>query len=283
MRNFQNLVLLFAVFQCLSINGTIKLKIGIDVAFDPQRELTSVDFIKAALVRAHYFNQIEDFIHPNASIEIIYGTSVSSKSSTIENAIVLGKEGILSAVIRRISSLTELSSLILQSYNVPLCAGSATSPSLSNPRIYPNFFRAIPNDAAQAESMAGYLLSQGWRKVAIVYTTESYGENLATFFSNAARSRNLTILSSQAVFIGSSQEKLFNTVSNLKESGAKIFVYFGRIDEYSLVVAEAKKVGIYGEGYNWIGGDALAHLVFGQFDRTLFTGTSYFFPIEGIF
>jgi ABC-type branched-subunit amino acid transport system substrate-binding protein len=151
--------------------------------------------------------------------------------------------------------------LILQSDNVPLCAGSATSPSLSDPRIYPNFFRTIPNDAAQAESMAGYLLSQGWRNVAIVYTTESYGENL-TFFSNAARSRNLTILSSQAVFIGSSQKNLFNTVSNLKESGAKNFVYFGRIDEHSLVVAEAKRVGIYGEGYNWIGGDSLAHLVY---------------------
>jgi ABC-type branched-subunit amino acid transport system substrate-binding protein len=252
------------------------------MGFDPVNDLSMVDISQGVFIRAHQFNQNRNLIHPNASVEIVYLNHLSSKATTIQNSILHVNSGIVAAIGTSYSSLTELASLIFQTYNIPLCDGGATSPTLSNKEIYPNFFRTIPNDAAQAEAILGFVLSQGWSKVAIIYTTESYGQGLATFFTNTARANNVTILSSQPVYPGSNDAKLLNTAENLKDSGARIFIYFGYPEEYVGLIANAKNVGIYGVGYNWIGGDAMSNLLYGNYNRTLYVGTTYMFPVEGI-
>jgi ABC-type branched-subunit amino acid transport system substrate-binding protein len=275
------LLILICSYLCLSPNGTIKIRIGVNLGVDPVNDLSMVDLPQGVYIRAHHFNQITDLIHPDASVELVYLNHFVSKSRTIQNSIELANRGVIAAIGSTYSSLTELGSLITQTYNIPLCDGGATSPTLSNKGIYPNFFRTIPNDAAQAEAILGFVLSQGWSKVAIVYTTESYGQGLATFFTNTARANNVTILSSQPIYPGATAQKFSDTAANFKDSGARIFIYFGYPEEYVGLVREAKKNGIYGVGYNWIGGDAMAFILSGNQDRSVIAGTSYFFPVEG--
>jgi ABC-type branched-subunit amino acid transport system substrate-binding protein len=251
------------------------------MGFDPVNDLSMVDITQGVFIRAHYFNQMRNFIHPDASVEVVYLNHLSSKSTTIQNSIEHVNRGVIATIGTSYSSLTELASLIFQTYNIPLCDGGATSPSLSNKDIYPNFFRTIPNDAAQAETVIHYMISQGWRKVAVIYTTESYGQGLATFFTNAARANNVTILSSQPIYPGSTNDKLLNTAKNLLDSTARIFVYFGYPEDYVKLIENAKQLGIYGPGYNWVGGDAMSNLNYGNYNRTLYVGTSYLFPVEG--
>jgi ABC-type branched-subunit amino acid transport system substrate-binding protein len=268
------------VFQCLSINGSVKIRIGVNIGFDSS-DLSMVDLPQAVFIRAHHLNQIRDLVHPNASVEIVFVNNRLQKSTTIQNSIELANQGVIGVIGSTYSSLTELGSLITQPYHLPLCDGGATSPSLSNKQIYSNFFRTIPNDAAQAETMVQFLRAQGWNKVGIVYSTESYGQNLATFFSNFARASNVSILSSQPIYPGSDNNKLLNAVKNLRDSNAQIFVYFGYVEDYVGLIANAKREGIYGRGYNWIAADALAFILSTNLDRSLYAGTSYFFPVEG--
>jgi ABC-type branched-subunit amino acid transport system substrate-binding protein len=259
----------------------VKIRIGVNIGFDSS-DTSLVDLPQAVFIRAHHFNQIPNFIHPNASVEIVFTNNRLLKSTTIQNSIELANQGVIGVIGSTYSSLTELGSLITQPYNLPLCDGGATSPSLSNKRIYSNFFRTIPNDAAQAETMVLFLRSQGWSKVGIVYSTESYGQNLATFFTNVARANNVSILSSQPIYPGSDNNKLWNTAKNLRDSNAQIFIYFGYVDDYVGLIANAKREGIYGKGYNWIAADALALIMSTNIDKSLYAGTSYFFPVEGI-
>jgi ABC-type branched-subunit amino acid transport system substrate-binding protein len=265
----------------LSPNGAIKIRIGLNVGFDLVNDLSLIDIPQAVFIRAAYFNQITNFISPDASVEIVFFNHSMSKQNTIQNSIQLVNRGVIASIGSTYSSLTELGSLITNTYQIPLCDGAATSPSLSNKNTFGNFFRTIPNDANQAEAILLFIKSQGWNKVSIAYTTESYGQGLATFFTNAARAHNVTILSSQPVYPGATS-RMTDTVQNLRDSNARIFVYFGYGQEYFNLVESAKKFGIYGAGYNWLSGDGLSILP-ASLNKADVSGTTYFFPVEGDF
>ncbi|MFN8534854.1 MAG: branched-chain amino acid ABC transporter substrate-binding protein [Dehalococcoidia bacterium] len=61
------------------------------------------------------------------------------------------------------------------------------TPSASNPQLtrsgVQTFFRVCATDATQGPRAANFLVERGWQRVALVHTTNAYGEGLATEFS----------------------------------------------------------------------------------------------------
>lgn len=75
---------------------------------------------------------------------------------------------------------------------IPMISPSASSPMLSIPNDY--FFRVIPPDDLQGAFIAQTLYDKGYRKVAMLYTTEPYGSGMNTVFSEKFKALGGTIV-----------------------------------------------------------------------------------------
>ena len=122
-----------------------------------------------------------------------------------------------------------------------------------------------------------------WKRVSVVYTDEPYGQGLANSFINHAVKDSIKIISSHVISMSSKDVVYEDIATLLNQYDSRIVIYFGQAEQYKNQVAAARKQGIYGPGYAWIGTDALSALV-SSFDEetSLFSGTLYFFPIERV-
>jgi ABC-type branched-subunit amino acid transport system substrate-binding protein len=275
-----NLLWLLGSGEALSTTGSNVIKLGCSLGYiadDP----TLVDYIQAVHLRVKQLNeQNSTLIDSNAKIELVYENHEFDSTKTIQKAISIMNSGVIAAVGAGYSSRTILSSLIWQTVKIPQCDAYASNPSLSNKAAYPNFFRTYPTDKSFADAMLGWILDQGWTKVAIAYTNEDYGNGFATLFTGLARTANLTVLTQQSIELKGTSAKAKDAAYQIKDSGAKIVLYFGYLNEFETLVKEAKALGIWGPGYAWIGTDGLSGVPSAYSGKTDLDGLIYFFPRE---
>jgi hypothetical protein len=74
-------------------------------------------------------------------------------------------------------------------YSMPQLSHASTSPSLNNPAEYPHFSRAIASDSFAAKVMADVTAAYGWNRIALLYSNDEYGTNLAAAFQQNAAER----------------------------------------------------------------------------------------------
>ncbi|KAJ3319217.1 hypothetical protein HDV06_006596 [Boothiomyces sp. JEL0866] len=274
-----NLVYLIAVLsricECLSPNGTIQIKVGV-LMFYTNGVNDLADEIEGVFVRIDQLNHNTSLIHPNAKIVPTLLNNQGSKALLIPQALSSALDGEIFVFGSGYSSMSILSSLILQNYQIPMCCGSSTNPTLGRKDLYSNFFRTIPNDNAAAQTMAQYLAANGWYKIATVNTDEDYGNGAISSFLNYASALNITILSRQLVETDVDAKAAYQIAQQIISAEARIIVYFGFAAEYEVIVQQATLAGCYGPGYFWIGTDGLQQMV----PTTAYAGTSYLFPLE---
>ncbi|KAJ3267731.1 hypothetical protein HDV01_004295, partial [Terramyces sp. JEL0728] len=234
------------------------------------------DEIEAVFVRIDQFNQNSSLIHPNAKIVPTLWNNHARNAELIPQSLDLVQDGEIFVFGAGYSYMSIVGSLILQNYNIPMCCGSSTNPTLGRKDLYPNFFRTIPNDNAATLTMAQYLAANGWLKIATINTDEDYGNGAISSFLNYASQYNITVLSRQLVETNVDVNAANQIAQQIISAEAKIIVYFGFTSEYEMIVQQATIVGCYGPGYFWIGSDALQQMVPIQ----SVVGTSYLFPLE---
>lgn len=84
-------------------------------------------------------------------------------------------------------------SAIYEQAGLVMLSPASTAPELTQ-NGYKHIFRCIPGDDEIARQMAVYLAGQGYRRMVIVYSDDSYGTGLANSFEDQAKAQGITIV-----------------------------------------------------------------------------------------
>ena len=71
-------------------------------------------------------------------------------------------------------------------FGVPQISWAATSATLSNKDVYPNFFRVVPPDSIAMEMLARGIVQLGFSKISVVYFDAAYSLGQANDFKAGA-------------------------------------------------------------------------------------------------
>ncbi|KAI8915932.1 7 transmembrane sweet-taste receptor of 3 GCPR-domain-containing protein [Gorgonomyces haynaldii] len=159
------------------------------------------------------------------------------------------------------STVTTSTTILTAAYQIPQCDGSSSSFLLSNKRTYPYFFRTVSNDMVQALAIFQYVYTRGWKRVAILYSDESYGIGLYdTFVNNAANYSDFQIV--QALKLENNNA---NPQANQISWDRKLQI-LKKLDVYVVVVFSVYTISdyaignstMYSDNYAWLGSDGVS-------------------------
>ncbi|XP_018416492.1 PREDICTED: extracellular calcium-sensing receptor-like [Nanorana parkeri] len=135
---------------------------------------------------------------------------------------------------------------ILGLYRYPQISFSATSPTLSNRKMFPSFFRTAPSDAFQSQGLAKLILYFGWSWVGFVASDNDYGQMglqvVKQEFINAGTCEAFTetIMTSQA------NRNAPHIVKVIKNSTVKVVVVVSSNVDFLPVVEELARQNVTG-------------------------------------
>ncbi|KAJ8044805.1 Gamma-aminobutyric acid type B receptor subunit 1 [Holothuria leucospilota] len=132
-------------------------------------------------------------------------------------------------------------------WNLNVMSPTASSPSLSNRKRYPKFFRIIPSETLINPPRISLMKLYNWTRVATIHQNRDLFALSIDDLLTRLKGNNITIISSESF-----DEDPKNQVENLKKQDAKIIV--ASMYEWTMrkVFCEVYKLGMYGEGYSWL-------------------------------
>ncbi|KAJ3200866.1 hypothetical protein HDU67_001759, partial [Dinochytrium kinnereticum] len=202
---------------------------------------------------------------PNATFRLVWADSKGSLISTVGNAIDLAtNRGVVGIIGEFSSGRTGPAALAMNSFKVYQCS-VATNPGLSDKSQYPYFFRTVPSDRYQGYGLVRLVQQFGWNKVALITVNAAYGFGVSANFLELASAQNLTVLRNEAFNPDDTNYRL--QMSSLKQVDARVFVVVGYDSDVIVMLREAKKQGLIGPKYVWIGSEAVEtmhDLLFGE-------------------
>uniref|UniRef100_A0A8C9RRV3 Glutamate receptor, metabotropic 5a n=1 Tax=Scleropages formosus TaxID=113540 RepID=A0A8C9RRV3_SCLFO len=89
---------------------------------------------------------------------------------------------------------------LLQLFNIPQIAYSATSMDLSDKSLYKYFMRVVPSDAQQARAMVDIVKRYNWTYVSAIHTEGNYGESGMEAFKDMAAKEGICIAHSDKIY-----------------------------------------------------------------------------------
>eukprot|EP00164_Ancoracysta_twista_P002071 GFYU01002728.1.p1 GENE.GFYU01002728.1~~GFYU01002728.1.p1 ORF type:complete len:504 (-),score=141.53 GFYU01002728.1:225-1736(-) len=203
-----------------------------------------------------------DDVLPNTQIEYSVRDSKRDAGVAFFQAFNLvteafGKKGVHAVVGPASSGPTMNSNLVFREYDTAQISYSATSPNLSDRSTYTSFFRTPPSDAFQGEALAEMIAKHfKWERVATLSSTDGYGAAGIAAFQRSAEAQSLTLLTAQNFAKDAATVK--EQLVNIKNTGARIIVMMCQFSDAQTIFKEAEQEGMLGDGYTWIGGDAIA-------------------------
>ena len=203
---------------------------------------------------------------PNTTLQFVLRDSRRDSLAALVGALELtgscsnsggGSAGIVAAVGAASSGPSESAASAFAQSRVPQISYSSTSPTLSDGSNFPFFLRTPPSDAFQAEAMVDVLSNLfNYSHVATVRSTDSYGMNGISAFSQLWTAQNRTILTSQSF---SSGETDFSLVYHeIQRVRARVVVLFCQANDAGRFLRGAYEAGVGGDGWFVLGSDAVA-------------------------
>ena len=98
--------------------------------------------------------------------------------------------------------------------------------------------------------MAHLVVSQGWKNVALIYTTNTQIFHITEIFLAEARKLNITILVSTSFAPGATN--ITTQIMAIKESRARIIVFIGTSTDQLIIIDNCWIHGLIGVDYQWI-------------------------------
>ncbi|KAI9205055.1 periplasmic binding protein-like I [Polychytrium aggregatum] len=156
------------------------------------------------------------------------------------------------------SSGSNIQSAVMSGYEkVPQICGNCGSPVLSNPPIYPYFFRTFY--MGFVGGVVSVVRGFGWGKIAIAYSLDVLSSSVAQWIVNDAAAYNIEILTIQAFQISGSaygnttamQQEMIPIYQSIKASNARIIVLITSADIIDWVFYGAVSYGFKGSQYAW--------------------------------
>ncbi|KAJ3100178.1 hypothetical protein HDU97_002459 [Phlyctochytrium planicorne] len=119
--------------------------------------------------------------------------------------------------------------------------------------VFKYLFRIVPSDIVQGSSLAMLVASYGWSKVALITSNTAYGFGVASNILEKAETHNITIVRNEAYNPGDVDFHL--QMASLIDADARIIVLVGYDVDAVNILREARRFGLIGRDYVWIGSD----------------------------
>ncbi|KAM6184581.1 metabotropic glutamate receptor 1 isoform 1-T1 [Rhynchocyon petersi] len=148
---------------------------------------------------------------------------------------------------------------LLQLFDIPQIAYSATSIDLSDKTLYKYFLRVVPSDTLQARAMLDIVKRYNWTYVSAVHTEGNYGESGMDAFKELAAQEGLCIAHSDKIYSNAGEKSFDRLLRKLRERlpKARVVVCFCEGMTVRGLLSAMRRLGVVGE-FLLIGSDGWA-------------------------
>ncbi|KPP57831.1 hypothetical protein Z043_124401, partial [Scleropages formosus] len=138
---------------------------------------------------------------------------------------------------------------LLQLFNIPQVAYSATSIDLSDKTLYKYFLRVVPSDTLQARAMLDIVKRYNWTYVSAVHTEGNYGESGMEAFKELAAQEGLCIAHSDKIYSNAGEKHFDRLLRKLRERlpKARVVVCFCEGMTVRGLLMAMRRLGVSGE------------------------------------
>ncbi|XP_039523390.1 glutamate receptor, metabotropic 5a [Pimephales promelas] len=127
-----------------------------------------------------------------------------------------GKKPIVGLIGPGSSSVAIQVQNLLQLFNIPQIAYSATSMDLSDKSLYKYFMRVVPSDAQQARAMVDIVKRYNWTYVSAIHTEGNYGESGMEAFKDMAAKEGICIAHSDKIYSNAGEQSFDRLLDKLR-------------------------------------------------------------------
>ncbi|XP_026085891.1 metabotropic glutamate receptor 1b isoform X2 [Carassius auratus] len=148
---------------------------------------------------------------------------------------------------------------LLQLFNIPQIAYSATSIDLSDKTLFKYFLRVVPSDTLQARALLDIVQRYNWTYVSAVHTEGNYGESGMEAFKELASQEGLCIAHSDKIYSNAGEKHFDRLLRKLRERlpKARVVVCFCEGMTVRGLLMAMRRLGVAGE-FLLIGSDGWA-------------------------
>jgi len=176
-----------------------------------------------------------------AKVELLVEDDVCKPEVATNTATKLVSEGVNVVIGHICSGATKAALPIYRDANVIVISPSATNPALTQSGDYPNFYRTIASDDAQARTEVDFALNTlKLKKIAVIHDKGDYGKGLAEFAKKFIEdSGKAEVVLFEGVTPGAVDYSA--VVQKIKRSGAEAVIFGGYHPEASKIVGQMRK------------------------------------------
>jgi branched-chain amino acid transport system substrate-binding protein len=174
-------------------------------------------------------------------VELLIEDDVCKPEVATNTATKLVTDGVDVVLGHICSGATKAALPIYKEAGVVVMSPSATNPGLTQSGDYPNFFRTIASDDAQAKTEVDFALNViGAKKIAVIHDKGDYGKGLAEFAKTfVEQSGKAEVVLFEGVTPGAVDYTAI--VQKIKRKGADTVIFGGYHPEASKIVSMMKK------------------------------------------
>ena len=241
------LIALLAVAVALPVfsNGSQEggaIKIGVAGAHSGDLASYGIPSIKAAELVVADWNAKGGVL--GRQIELVVEDDQCKPEVATNTAAKLVGEGVVAVIGHICSGATKAALGIYKDANIITISPSATNPPLTQSGDYPNFFRTIAPDDAQARLEVDFATQTlGFTKLAVLHDKGDYGKGLAEFAKAMIESDGAAeIVLYEGITVGAVDYSA--VINKIKNSGAEAVIFGGYHPEASKLISQMKKKGM---------------------------------------
>ncbi|XP_034023640.1 metabotropic glutamate receptor 5b [Thalassophryne amazonica] len=170
-----------------------------------------------------------------------------------------GKKPIVGLIGPGSSSVAIQVQNLLQLFNIPQIAYSATSMDLSDKSLYKYFMRVVPSDAQQARAMVNIVKRYNWSYVSAIHTEGNYGESGMEAFKDMAAKEGICIAHSGKIWSNAGEQSFDRLLERLRAHlpKARVVACFCEGMTVRNILMAMRRQGLVGE-FLLIGSDGWA-------------------------
>jgi len=245
-KNYKNKQLTTAIIAVLMVLTFIgsgiaadTIKIGVAGAHSGDLASYGLPIVKAAKLVVEDVNAKGGIL--GKQVEVIAEDDVCKPEVATNTATKLATAGVTVVVGHVCSGATKAALDIYKESKIITMSGSATNPDLTQSGKYPNFFRTIASDDAQAKLEVDFALDTlKLKKIAVLHDKGDYGKGLAEFAKTfIEKSGKGEVVLFEGVTPGAVDYS--SVVNKVKKSGAEAIIFGGYHPEASKIVSEMRK------------------------------------------
>ncbi len=234
------LIVLFSGFLFAGIGfASETIKLGVAGAHSGDLASYGLPTVKAAEFVVKEINAKGGVL--GKQIELVVEDDVCKPEVATNTATKLVSQGVKFVIGHICSGATKSALGIYKDAKVIVISPSATNPELTQSGAYPNFYRTIASDDAQARLEVDFAVNKlKVKKIAVLHDKGDYGKGLAEYAKKFIDSSNkASVVLFEGITPGAVDYSA--VVQKIKRSGAEAVIYGGYHPEASSIVAQMRK------------------------------------------